>query len=47
MIIQVDTPTIDVEEEEVDDLYDQVQFEFDKTCKQAVRLIIGDRMPNM
>lgn len=41
MIIQVDAPTIDVEEE-VNDLYDQVYFEFDKTCKQAVRLIIGD-----
>lgn len=33
-------PTIDAEEK-VDEFYDQVQFEVDRTCKQEVLLVTG------
>lgn len=39
MIIQVYAPITDLEEE-VDEVYDQVQFDIERTCKQVVLLVI-------
>ena len=41
-IIQVYAPTTDAEQEEVDEFYDQVQAEIDRTCKQDVLIVMGD-----
>lgn len=35
-------PTTDAEEEQADEFYDHIQFEFDKTCKQNVLLVVVD-----
>lgn len=40
MIIQVYAPITDLEEEEVDEIYDQVQFDIETTCKQDVLLVM-------
>lgn len=42
MTIQVHAPTTKVEEENVDEFYDQDQFEIDRTCKQNFLLVIGE-----
>lgn len=42
MVIQVYAPTTDAEEEHIDGFYDHVQFEFDKTCKKNVLLVVVD-----
>lgn len=40
MIVQVSAPITDLEEEEVDEIYDQVQFDIETICKQNVLLVI-------
>lgn len=42
MTIQVRAPTTKVEEEKVDEFYDQDQFEIDRTYKQNFLLVIGE-----
>ena len=42
IIIQAYAPTTDAEQEEVDEFYDQVQAEIDRTCKQDVLIVMGD-----
>lgn len=46
-VIEVYSPANDVEEEEIDELYGQVLSEADRTCKQDVLLVVGDRMPQL
>ena len=41
-IIQVYTPTPDAEQEEVDEFYEQVQAEINRTCHQEVLEVMGD-----
>lgn len=42
MIIQVYTPTTDVEEEKDNKFYEQGQFEIDWTCRQDVLFAVED-----
>lgn len=46
-VIEVYSPTNDAKEEEIDELYDQALSETDKTCKQDVFRVVGDRMPQL